>query len=91
MQGGVGHGPQVNPEAKLVMEILGQVHVGPAAIGCVSSRVKVTGEFIPQVRASDALAVDPGGNPVDCDLYFGDIGVDIFFSFPGARRVGVDK
>ena len=87
MQGGVGHGPQVNPEAKLVMEILGQVHVGPTAIGCVSSRVKVTGEFIPQVEASYALAV----GPVDCDLYFGDIGVEIAFSVPGARRVGVGK
>ena len=75
MQGGVGHGPQVDPEAELVAsEILGQVHVGPASttIGCVrdpgscvSVRVEVTGEFIPHVGAADALVVDPVGDPVD--------------------------
>ena len=56
MQGGVGHGPQVDPDTELVAsEILGQVHVGPTAIGCVrapcvcvSVRVEETGEFIPR-------------------------------------------
>ena len=98
MQGGVGHGPQVNPEAKLVgSEILGQGHVGPTAIGClpsrvrVPSRVKVTGEFIPHVCATDTFVVDPVGDPVDCDLHFGDVGVEVAFSVPEARRVGVDE
>ena len=99
MQGGVGHGPQVDPETELVAsEILGQVHVGPAAIGCVRapcacmpSRVEVTGEFIPHVAATDPLVVDPVGDPVDCDLHFGDIRVEIAFGIPGARHEGVDE
>ena len=98
MQGGVGHGPQVDPEAKLVgSEILGQGHVGPASSGCipslvcVPSRVKVTGEFIPQVGAADALVVSPVGDPVDCDLHFGDVGVEIVFGVPGTRHEGGDE
>ena len=95
---GVGHGPQVNPETELVAsEILGQGHVGPTAIGClpslvsVPSRVKVTGEFIPHVAAADALVVDPVRDPVDCDLHFGDVGVEVAFSVPGACHEGVDE
>ena len=99
MQGGVGHGPQVDEETKLVAsEILGQVHVGPTTIGCVRapcacmpSRVEVTGEFIPHVGAANPLVVDPVGDPVDCDLYFGDVRVEIVFGVPGARHVGVDE
>ena len=88
MQGGVRHGPQVDPEAELVAsEILGQVHVGPAA----RARSEVTGEFIPHVGATDALVVNPVGNAVGCDLHFGDVGVEIVFGVPGARRVGVDE
>ena len=55
------------------------------------SRVEVTGEFIPHVGATDPLVVDPVGDPVDCDLHFGDIGVEIVFGIPGARHVGVDE
>ena len=99
MQGGVGHGPQVDPETELVAsEILGQVHVGPTTIGCVRapcacipSRVKVTGEFISHVGAANPLVIDPVGDPVDCDLYFGDVGVEIVFGVPDARHVGVDE
>ena len=89
MQGGVGHGPQVDEETKLVAsEILGQVHVGPAR---VRVRVEVTGEFIPHVAATNTLVVDPVGDPIDCDLHFGDVGVEIVFGVPGARNEGVDE
>ena len=99
MQGGVGHGPQVDPETELVAsEILGQVHVGPTATGCVRapcasmpSRVKVTGEFIPHVCDTNPLVVDPVGDTVDCDLHFGDIRVEIVLGVPGARHEGVDE
>ena len=98
MQGGVGHGPKVDPEAKLVgSEILGQGHVRPPAIGClpslvcVPSWVEVTGEFIPHVSAADALVVDPVGGPVDGNIHFGDVWVEIAFGVPGARIVGVDE
>ena len=99
MQGGVSHGTQVDPEAKLVAsEILGQVHVGSTAIGCMRapcacmpSRVKVTGEFVPHVCATNPLVVDPVGDPVDCDLHFGDIRVEKVFGVPGARHEGVDE
>ena len=88
VQGGVRHGPQVDPEAELVAsEILGQVHVGPAA----RVRFKVTGEFIPHVGATDALVVDPAGDAVDHDLHSCDVGVEIVLGIPGARRVGVDE
>ena len=99
VQGGVGHGPQVYPETELVVsEILGQGHVGSPAPGCVRapcacvpSRVEVTGEFIPHVAATDTLVVDPVGDPIDCDLHFGDVGIEIAFGIPGARPVGVDE
>ena len=99
VQGGVGHGPQVDPETELVAsEIPGQGHVGPTASGCmrapcacIPSRVEVTGEFIPHVGAADALVVDPVGDTVDRDLHFGDVGVEIVFGVPGARREGVDE
>ena len=95
VHGVVGHGPQVNPETKLaVSEILGQGHVGPAARdpnACVRVRVEVTGEFIPHVAAADSLVVDPVGNPVYCDLHFGDVGVKIAFGVPGASHEGVDE
>ena len=38
----------------------------------------MTGEFIPHVAATDSLVVDPVGNPVYCDLHFGDVGVEKF-------------
>ena len=58
VHGGVGHGPQVDEETKLVAsEILCQVHVGPAR---VRVRVEVTGEFIPHVSTTDALGCRPG-------------------------------
>ena len=99
VHGGVGHGPQVDPEAKLFGgEILGQGHVGTTAIACVRAlfecmpaRVKVTGKFIPHVGAADALVVDPVGDPVDCDLHFGDVGVEIAFGVPGTRHEEVDE
>ena len=99
MQGGVSHGPQVDPETELVAsEILGQGHVGLTAIGCVRApcacmpaRVEVTGELIPHVGAANPLIVDPVGGPVYCNLHFGDVGVEIAFRVPGARRVGVDE
>ena len=92
-------GPQVDPEVELVArEILGQGHVGPTASGCVRApcacvrvRVEVTGEFIPHVAATDAIVVNPVGNPVDCDLHFGDVRVEIAFRVPGAISVGVDE
>ena len=90
--------PQVDPEAELVVsEILGQGHVGSTPIGClpslvsVPSRVKVTGEFLPHVGAADAIVVNPVGDPIDCDLHFGDVGVEIAFRVPGARIVGVSE
>ena len=55
------------------------------------ARVEVTGEFIPHVAATDSLVVDPVGNPVDCDLHFGDVGVEIAFGVPLPRHVGVDE
>ena len=89
MHGGVGHGPQVDEETKLVAsEILCQVHVGPAR---VRVRVEVTGEFIPHVSTADALGVDPAGHTVDCNFHFGYVRVEIAFRVPGARRVGVDE
>ena len=89
VHGGVGHGPQVDEETKLVAsEILCQVHVGPAR---VRVWVEVTGEFIPHVSTTDTLGVDPAGHTVDCNFYFGDVGVEIAFRVPGARRVGVDE
>ena len=98
MQSGVDHGPQVNPEAKLVgSEILGQGHVGPPAVGCLPSlvcmpsRVEVTGEFIPHVSAINPLVVDPVGDPVDGDLHFGDVWVEIAFGVPSACHEGVDE
>ena len=99
MHGGVGHGSQVNPETELVArEILGQGHVGPAAIECVRplfecmpARVEVKGELIPHVCATDTLVVDPVGNTVDCDLHFGDVGVEIAFGVPRPRHEGVDE
>ena len=75
-------------QAELVgREILGQGHVGPAARG----RFEVPGEFLPHVGAADAFVVHPVGHAVDCDLHFGDVGVEVVFSVPGARRVGVDE
>ena len=103
MQGGVRHGPQVDEEAELVAsEILGQVHVGRASSGrsvnpCarmsvrVRVRVKEAGKFPPHVGAADSLVVDPVGHPVDCDIHFGNVGVEIVFGVPGARRVVVDE
>ena len=88
VQGCVGHGPQVDEEAELVAcEIFGQIHVGAAS----SVRVEEAGEFIPHVGATDALVVDPVGHPVDCDLHFGDVGVEIVFGVPIARHEGVDE
>ena len=79
-------------------EILGQVHVGSTAIGCVrapcacvSVRVEVTGEFIPHVGATYPLVVDPVGDTVDCDLHFSDIRVEIVFGVPGACHERVDE
>ena len=87
MYGGVGHGAQVDPEAELVGgEILGQRHVGPA----VSGRFEVTGQFISHVAAADALVVHPVGYAVDCNFNLGNVGVEVVFSVPGARHVGVD-
>ena len=48
----------------------------------VPSQVEVTGEFIPHVAAADALVVDPVRDPVDCDLHFGDVRVEVAFSVP---------
>ena len=79
MHGGVGHGPQVDPEAELVGgEILGERHVGPAA----TVWVEVTGQFIPHVAAADALVVHPVGHAVDRNLHFGDVGVEVAFRVP---------
>ena len=88
VHGGVSHGPQVDPEAELVGgEILGQGHVGTAIHG----RLEVTGQFIPHVAAANALVVDPVGHAVDRNLHFGDVGVEVVFSVPGAGCVGVDE
>ena len=88
MHGGVGHGPQVNPEAELVgSEILGQGHVGPA----ISGWFEVTGEFLPHVAAADALVVHPVGHAVDRNVNSGDVGIEVVFSVPGTGCVGVDE
>ena len=88
MHGGVGHGAKVDPETELVGgEILSERHVGPA----VTVWVEVTGQFIPHVFAADALVVHPVGHAVDCNLHFGDVGVEVAFRVPGTRRVGVDE
>ena len=88
VHGGVGHGPQVDPEAELVAsEILGQGHVGPAVHGWF----EVTGQFIPHVFAADALVVNPVGNPVDRNFNLSYVGVEVAFRVPSARRVGVDE
>ena len=95
VHGGVGHGPQVDPETERVAsEILGQGHVGPTARdpgAGVRVRVEVTGKFIPHVAATDPRIVDPVEDTVDCDLNFGDVGVEIAFGVPGARDEGVDE
>ena len=88
MHGGVSHGPQVDPEAELVGgEILKKGHVGPAT----TVWVEVTGQFIPHVATADALIVHPVRHPVDCDLHFGDVGVEVVFRVPGTGCVGVDE
>ena len=88
MQGGVSHGPQIDPETELVgSEILGQGHVGPTA----RVRVEGTGEFLPHVGAADTFIVHPVGNAVDCNLHFGNVWVEIVFRIPGARHEGVNE
>ena len=88
MHGGVGHGPQVDPEAELVGgEILSERHVGPAA----TVWVEVTGQFIPHVFTADALVVHPVGHAVDRNLHFGDVGVEVAFRVPGTGCVGVNE
>ena len=88
VHGGVGHGPQVDPETKLVAsEILGEGHVGPAT----TVWVEVTGQFIPHVFAADALVVHPVGHAVDRNLHFGDVGVEVAFRVPGTGCVGIDE
>ena len=88
VHGGVGHGAQVDPEAELVGgEILGQGHVGPA----ISVRFEVTGEFLPHVAAADAFVVHPVGHAVDRNFDSGDVGIEVSFSVPGTRRVGVNE
>ena len=88
MHGGVGHGPQVDPEAELVGgEILGQGHVGPAIRGWF----EVTGQFLPHVAAADALVVHPVGHAVDRHLHFSDVGIEVGFRIPGTGYVGVDE
>ena len=88
MHGGVGHGPQVDPEAELVgCEILGQGHVGPA----ISGRLEVTGEFLPHVAAADVLVVNPVGHAVDRNFNIGDAGVEVVFRIPGTGCVVVDE
>ena len=88
VHGGVGHGPQVDPEAELVAsEILGQGHVGPAA----TVWVEVTGQFISHVFAADALVVHPVGHAVDRNLHFGDVGVEVAFRVPGTGCVGINE
>ena len=90
VQGGVGHGPQVDPEAELVAgEIHGQGHVGPAARGRL--RLEVTREFLPHVAAADALVVHPVGHAVHRNLHLGDVGVEEVFSVPRPGCVGVDE
>ena len=88
MHGGVGYGPQVDPEAKLVGgEILGQGHVGPATF----VRVEVTGQFIPHVFATDALVVHPVGHAVHRNFNLSYVGVEVAFRVPGTswRVAGV--
>ena len=90
MHGGVGHGAQVDPEAELVGgEILGQGHVGPAAMGCV--RFEVTGEFLPHVAAADALVVHLVGYAVDRNFNLGYAGIEVVFRVPGTGYVGIDE
>ena len=87
MHGGVGHGPQVDPEAELVGgEILGQGHVGPA----ISGWFEVTGELLPHVATADTLVVHPVGHAVDRNFNSGDVGVEVVFSVPSTGCVGVD-
>ena len=69
-------------------EIFGQIHVGPAAL---RFRLKEAGHLLPHVGATDALVVDPVGDPVDCDLHFGDVGIEIIFGIPGSRCIGGDE
>ena len=81
--------PNLLPVRYLVRVMLGRPRETPARV--CSVRVEVTGEFIPHVSATDALVVDSVGDTVDCDLHFGDVGVEIAFGVPGACRVGVDE
>ena len=96
VHGGVRHGAQVDPEAELVGEILGQGHVGPAAsvwlppLVRVPLRLEVTGQLIPHVFVGDALVVHPVGNPVDRNLHLSYAGVEVTFRVPGTGCVGVD-
>ena len=86
MHGGVGHRPQVDPEAELVVgEIFGQGHVG------LLLRFEVPGQFLPHVAATDALVVNPVGHAVDSNLDLGDVGVEELFSVPGTCYEGVDE
>ena len=88
VHGGVGHGPQVDPEAELVGgEILSESHVGPA----ISGWFEVTGQFLPHVAAADALVVHPVGPAVDHNFNRGDVGVEVVFSVPSPGCVGVDE
>ena len=89
---GVGHGPQVDPEAELVAgKTLGQGHVGPSARALVRVplRVKVTREFLPHVAAAHALVVDAVGHAVHRNLHLGDVGVEEVLSVPGPGREGL--
>ena len=88
VHGGIGHGPQVDPEAELVGgEILSERHVGPA----ISGWFEVTGQFLPHVAAADTLVVHPVGHAVDRNFNSGDVGVEVVFSVPGTRRVGINE
>ena len=90
VQGCARNGSQIDEEAELVArEIFGQVHVGPAVRA--SFWLEETADLPPHFGATDALVVDPVGNPVDCDLHFGDVRVKIVFGIPGARHEGVDE
>ena len=51
--------------------------VVPPALVCMCVRVEVTGEFLPHVSATDTFVVHPVGHAVDCDLHFGDVGVEV--------------
>ena len=88
VHGCVIHGAQVNPEGILVVcEILDKIHVGPAA----RMWVEVPREFPPHVCAIDTFVVDPVGYPVDRDLHFCNVWVDVPLRFPGSRCVGGDE